>query len=48
MMEDPRTTVYVAGLEDMLEELDAVFTELAGSREKWGRRKAELLAGGLG
>ena len=46
LLGDPRTTVYVAGLEDMLEQLDAVFAGLAGSKEKWGRRKAELMAGG--
>jgi ferredoxin--NADP+ reductase len=46
LLEDPRTTVYVAGLEEMLEQLNEVFTGLAGSKEKWGRRKAELMAGG--
>ena len=46
MLEDPRTSVYVAGLEEMLDQLDAVFTGLAGSKEKWERRKAELMAGG--
>lgn len=43
---DPRTVVYVAGLEKMRAELDAVFAGLAGSEEKWKRRKAELAAGG--
>ena len=41
----PKTYVYVAGLEKMLGELDAVFTRVAGSKEKWERRKAELRAG---
>jgi ferredoxin--NADP+ reductase len=45
MLGDPRTYVYVAGLEKMREELDAVFATLAGSEEKWARRKAELMAG---
>ena len=42
---DSKTYVYVAGLEKMLAELDAVFADLAGSKEKWERRKAELMAG---
>ena len=37
--------VYVAGLEPMRDQLDTVFSELAGSRERWLRRKAELMAG---
>jgi ferredoxin--NADP+ reductase len=45
MLGSPKTYVYVAGLEKMLAELDAVFADLAGSREKWERRKAELVAG---
>ena len=39
------TYVYVAGLEKMLGELDRVFVRLAGSPERWERRKAELAAG---
>ncbi len=42
----PNTYVYVAGLEKMLAELDAVFSEIAGGKERWERRKAELVAGG--
>jgi ferredoxin--NADP+ reductase len=45
MLEDPKTYVYVAGLEKMRDELDAVFSRLAGSPKKWRRRKAELSAG---
>ncbi|MGH0037921.1 MAG: ferredoxin-NADP reductase [Myxococcota bacterium] len=45
MLGDPKTLVYVAGLEKMLAELDRVFGRLAGSPEKWQRRKAELMAG---
>jgi ferredoxin--NADP+ reductase len=45
MLGNPKTYVYVAGLEKMLEELDKVFANLAGSKEKWERRKAELKAG---
>ncbi|MGD8316328.1 MAG: FAD-binding oxidoreductase [Myxococcales bacterium] len=42
----PNTYVYVAGLEKMRGELDDAFAEIAGSEEKWARRKAELTAGG--
>ncbi len=42
---DPRTYVYVAGLEKMRDELDDVFSRVAGSPKKWQRRKAELVAG---
>lgn len=45
MLGSPKTYVYVAGLEKMVGELDAVFAELAGSKDKWERRKAELMAG---
>jgi ferredoxin--NADP+ reductase len=45
MLGSPKTYVYVAGLEKMLDELDKVFANLAGSKEKWERRKAELKAG---
>jgi ferredoxin--NADP+ reductase len=45
MLGDPKTYVFVAGLEKMRDELDAVFADLAGSKEKWQRRKAELMAG---
>ncbi|MGB5704110.1 MAG: hypothetical protein WBM48_14915 [Polyangiales bacterium] len=40
------TYVYVAGLEKMRGELDDAFAQIAGSEEKWARRKAELSAGG--
>ncbi len=45
MLGEPGTYVYVAGLEPMRNQLDAVFSTLAGSREAWQRRKAELMAG---
>ncbi len=45
MLEDPKTYVYVAGLEPMRDELDSVFSTIAGSEERWRRRKAELAAG---
>ena len=46
MLEAPKTYVFVAGIEKMRDELDEVFARLAGSKEKWQRRKAELTAGG--
>jgi len=45
MLGSPKTYVFVAGLEKMLGELDAVFARLAGSKDIWERRKAELMAG---
>lgn len=45
LLGDPKTYVYVAGLEKMRDELDGVFSRMAGSKEKWARRKAELAAG---
>jgi ferredoxin--NADP+ reductase len=46
MLGKPDTHVFVAGLEPMLEPLDKAFGKMAGSAEKWQRRKAELTAGG--
>lgn len=45
MLGQSETYVYVAGLEPMRDELDAVLGRLAGSKAKWTRRKAELVAG---
>ncbi len=45
MLGDPKTYVYVAGLEEIVDQLDAVFAGLAGSADQWRRRKAELMAG---
>ena len=45
LLGDPKTYVYLAGLEKMRDQLDAVFASLAGSDEAWARRKAELAAG---
>lgn len=46
MLDDPKTYVYVAGLEPMRDELDVAFAVYYGSAPKWKRRKAELMAGG--
>ena len=43
---DPLSPLYVAGLEKIRDELDKVFTEIAGGDIRWARRKAELEAGG--
>lgn len=44
--EDSKTHVYVAGLENMRDELDKVFSARMGSNAKWRRRRAEMAAGG--
>jgi ferredoxin--NADP+ reductase len=46
LLGQPNTYVYVAGLEKMRAELDNAFGEIAGSEQKWARRRAELSAGG--
>ncbi len=46
LLSAPDTYVYVAGLESVRDTLDQVFAEMAGSAEKWARKKAELVAGG--
>lgn len=46
LLEQPHTYVYVAGLEKMRGELDDALAQIAGSEEKWARRRAELVAGG--
>ncbi|MCP3984449.1 MAG: ferredoxin-NADP reductase [bacterium] len=45
MLGDVKTYVFIVGLEPMLAELDAALAGLAGSNDKWQRRKAELQAG---
>jgi ferredoxin--NADP+ reductase len=42
---EPKTHVFLAGLEAMRDELDKVFSRRMGSEEKWQRRKAELIGG---
>jgi ferredoxin--NADP+ reductase len=46
LLGQPNTYVFVAGLEKMRSELDEAFAEIAGSEQKWMRRRAELSAGG--
>jgi ferredoxin--NADP+ reductase len=44
ILSDPKTFVYLAGLEHIRDELDAEFSKIAGSEERWAERKAELEA----
>jgi ferredoxin--NADP+ reductase len=44
LMDKPNTYVYVAGLEKMRDELDAVFGRRVGSDKKWQEQKAALAA----
>ena len=46
MLDSPNTYVYLAGKEEVRDELDRVFAALLGSAERWQRRRAELVAGG--
>ena len=45
LLSDSRTYVYIAGLESIRDALYAVFAAVAGSQERWERRRAELTAG---
>ena len=45
MVTSPDTYVFVAGQEKIKDMLDRAFEKMAGSKEKWERRKAELKAG---
>jgi len=42
----PDTYVYIAGLEKTMGRLRRLFADIAGSEERFDRRKAELEAGG--
>ena len=45
MIQDPSTHVYVAGQEKVRDMLDKALAKMAGSDDKWQRRKRELEAG---
>ncbi len=45
MIQDPSTHVYVAGQEKVRDMLDKALAKMAGSEDKWQRRKRELEAG---
>ena len=44
LLSDPKTYVYVAGLEKISNELDDVLAEIAGSNQTWFHWKADLKA----
>jgi ferredoxin--NADP+ reductase len=46
LLSDPKTYVYVAGLESIRDELDGVLSEIAGSNHTWFSWKADLEADG--
>lgn len=46
LLRDPDTYVYIAGHHSVMGPLEKVFSEMAGSAQRWQRRKAELQAGG--
>ena len=46
MMQDPRTHVFVAGKEEVRDELDRVFARMTGSDERWQLRREELVTDG--
>jgi ferredoxin--NADP+ reductase len=45
MLSKANTYVYVAGYENIKDNLDKAFSKILGSEEKWATRKAELIAG---
>jgi len=45
LLDDVKTYIYVAGLAQIIEQLDKVFAKVLGSPTRWARRKAELVAG---
>ncbi len=45
MLMKPKTHVYIAGREEIRGMLDKAFSAMAGSEDKWQRRKAEMVAG---
>jgi ferredoxin--NADP+ reductase len=44
LLSDPKTYVYLAGLEKIRDELNDVLAEIAGSNQTWFHWKAELEA----
>ncbi|MCG8421318.1 MAG: FAD-binding oxidoreductase [Proteobacteria bacterium] len=45
LLSDPKTYLYIAGLEKTRDALVGVFANVAGSPEQWERRHAEMVAG---
>jgi ferredoxin--NADP+ reductase len=46
MLEDGRSRIYVAGVEEVRPQLDDVFARLFGTRHEWQQRQQALLAAG--
>ena len=44
LLQDPKTYTYVSGLSKLEDQLDLALAEIAGSKEAWLARKAELVA----
>ncbi|MCP4643516.1 MAG: oxidoreductase [bacterium] len=42
MLQDPKTYVFIGGLEKVIEPLNAAFAKMAGSAEQWEQKKNEL------
>jgi len=45
MLKDPKTYVFIAGLEDLMAKLDTAGENMAGSPEQWDQKKNELKGG---
>ena len=43
MLDDEQTYVYVAGLKPVRDALDELFSKIAGSADRWGKVKAQLV-----
>ena len=46
MFDDPKTYVFIAGKEEVREQLDSVFARMTGSDERWRSRQEEMIADG--
>jgi ferredoxin--NADP+ reductase len=44
LLSDPKTFIYVAGREAIRDELDTIFAEVVGSKQRWQQWQAELRA----
>jgi len=42
MLADDNTYIYVAGLSQISDPLDAMFAKMMGSADEWAEKKAEL------
>ncbi len=46
LVQDPKTHVYLAGMEKVVDKFDAVMAQVAGSKEAWQAAKQELVEDG--